>query len=478
MSIIITRCFMFVGREREIATLNKLYDEKSFQMVVIYGRRRIGKTTLISKFISNKPAIFFTAQEVNDTLNLTQFSKKIYSFFDIPQTTGAFGSWNDAFSFLGKKAEEKQFILAFDEFPYAVSANRSLKSILQTAIDHEFLNTGLYLILCGSHMGFMENEVLGYKSPLFGRRTAQIKLEGFDYYDAGKMLADFSNEDKLKFYACIGGTPHYLSQIKASETFEENIKRLYFDISGYLYNEPMMLFQQELREPAMYNSIVAAIAGGASRLNEISTKINEESSKVGKYLQTLINLQIVHKIYPFGENPQNSRKGIYHIADNCYDFWYSFIFPAKPEIESGNGDIIADNEVFGEKLSYYIGKPPFENICLQYLQRKNRNKMLPFTATSFGSWWGTDPKEKTQTDFDVVAANRIDKKIILGECKWKNRIDDVAEIQKLMSKEHLLSEYKDRYYYLFSKVTFTEKAKKLMSNKLVLITADMLFENS
>lgn len=467
---------MFVGREKELASLNKLYTEKTFQMVVMYGRRRIGKTTLISEFISDKPAILFTAQEVNDTLNLIQFSKKVYSFFDIPETVGTFSNWNDAFDFLADKAKQTQFILAFDEFPYAVSANTALKSILQRAIDHEFKNTGLFLILCGSHMGFMENEVLGYKSPLFGRRTAQIKVEAFDYYDAGKMLEDFSNEDKIKIYACVGGTPHYLSQIKSKETFEENIKRLFFDISGYLYNEPMMLFQQELREPAMYNSIVAAIASGASRLNEISTKINEDSSKVGKYLQTLINLQIVKKIYPFGENPQNSRKGIYRVADNCYDFWYRFVFLSRPEIESGSGDLVADDEVFGEKLSSYIGKPPFETICLQYLQRINRNKKLPFTATSFGTWWGVDPKEKVQTDFDVVAANRTDKKIILGECKWKNKINDVAEIEKLIGKEHLLSEYKDRYYYFFSKVPFTKEAKQLKNQNIKLVTTDMLFK--
>lgn len=467
---------MFVGREKELASLNRLYEEKKFQMVVMYGRRRIGKTTLISKFIADKPAIFFTAQEVNDTLNLIQFSKKIYSFFDIPETVGSFNNWSDAFHFLSDKAKQNQFILAFDEFPYVASANRSLKSILQSAIDHEFKNTGLFLILCGSHMGFMENEVLGYKSPLFGRRTAQIKLEGFDYYDAGKMLGSFSNEDKIKLYSCVGGTPHYLAQIKSSEGFEENIKRLFFDISGYLYNEPIMLLQQELREPAMYNSIVSAIASGASRLNEIATRINEDSPKVNKYLQTLVNLQIVQKIYPFGENTQNSRKGIYRIADNCYDFWYSFVFQYKPEIESGNGDIVADHEVFGEKLSSYIGKPPFETICLQYLQRINRSRKLPFTATSFGSWWGTDPKEKRQSDFDVVAANRTEKKIILGECKWKNSINDVSEIQKLVSKNYLLSEYTERYYYLFSKVPFTVKPSQLEEQNIVLVTADMLFE--
>jgi AAA+ ATPase superfamily predicted ATPase len=286
------------------------------------------------------------------------------------------------------------------------------------------------------------------------------------------MLPRFNNEDKIKLYACVGGTPHYLSQIKADESFAENIGRLFFDMSGYLYNEPIMLLQQELREPAMYNSIITAIARGASRLNDISTGIGEDSPKVSKYLQTLVNLQIVHKIYPFGDDPQNSRKGIYRIADNCYDFWYSFVFPNKPEIESGSGSIVEDAEILGEKLSAYIGKPPFETICLQYLRRMNRNKNLPFTATSFGSWWGTDPKEKAQADFDVIAANRNSKRIILCECKWKNGVNIPAEAKKLMSKEHLLAEYKDRYYYIFAKTPARESQE---NEKVRLVTMDMLF---
>jgi AAA+ ATPase superfamily predicted ATPase len=322
-------------------------------------------------------------------------------------------------------------------------------------------------------MGFMENEVLGYKSPLFGRRTAQIKLEGFDYYDAGKMLGGFNNEDKIKLYACVGGTPHYLSQIKPNVSFSGNIKQLFFDISGYLYNEPMMLLQQELREPAMYNSITTAIARGASRLNEISTAIGEDSPKVSKYLQTLVNLQIIRKIYPFGDNPQSSRRAIYRIADNCYDFWYRFVFPYISEIESGNGGIVADAEVVGERLATYFGKPPFETICLQYLQRANRGKMLPFVATSFGSWWGNDQKEKTQADFDVIAANRSDKRIILGECKWKSGISVAAEAKKLKDKDHLLAEYKERHYYLFAKAPARGMDKHANVN---VVTLDMLFD--
>jgi len=469
---------MFIGREKELASLNKLYEEDKFQLVVMYGRRRIGKTTLISEFISDKPAIYFSAQEVNDALNLSQFSRKVYNFFNVPETVGAFSGWTSAFEFLAEKARESRFILAFDEFPYAEAAERSLKSILQTAIDHEFKDTGLFMILCGSQVGFMENEVLGYKSPLFGRHTAQLKLEGFDYYDAGKMLGGFNIEDRIKLYACVGGTPHYLSQLKANESFEENIKRLFFDISGYLFNEPMMLLQQELREPAMYNSIVSAIAGGATKLNEIAVKISEDSPKVSKYLQTLVNLQIVSKVYPFGENPQNSRRGIYRIADKCYDFWYSFVFPNKPEIENGSGEIIADTEVFGEKLSSYIGKPAYEDVCRQYIIRKNKEKALPFLLTRFGTWWGVDNIEKHVADIDVVADYKPAKKILLCECKWRNESTGAYEINKLLQKSRLLPDYDEYHFMFFSKSQYTKAAMQLSADNknLQLITLDMLFD--
>ena len=232
----------------------------------------------------------------------------------------------------------------------------------------------------------------------------------------------------------------------------------------------MMLLQQELREPAMYNSIINSIAYGATKLNEISTKMREESTKVNKYLQTLVNLQIISKSYPFGENPQNSRRGIYSIADNCYAFWYRFVFINKPEIESGSGDLIAKSIV--SELSAYIGKPPFEKICMQYLKRINQKGKLPFTATSFGSWWGTDSQTKSQSDFDVIAANRKNKQIILAECKWSNDVDINAQFQKLTAKSHIFSEYKDKYYYIFTK----NKAQTKLHNGLTHICADMLFD--
>ncbi len=467
---------MFVGREKELAAMEKLYRKDKFQLVVLYGRRRIGKTTLISKFIEGKPAIFYTAQEANDKINLLELSKQVYRFFDIPETIGAFQNWNDAFAFLAEKAKSQRFILAFDEFSYAANENRALKSILQNIIDHQLKDTNLYLILCGSHVSFMENEVLGYKSPLFGRRTAQIKLEGLDYYDATKMLAGFTREDQLKLYGCIGGTPHYLAQVDPEESFAENMERLYFDIAGYLYNEPMMLFHQELREPAMYNSIVSSIAAGATRISEIANRIGEENSKVSKYLKTLIELHIVQKQYPFGDDPETSRKSIYQLSDNCYLFWYRFIFPARPEIESGNGDVIAQRVLFGEQLSAFLGKPAFETICLQFLRRMNKAGRLPFTGTSFGTWWGNDPRAKRQNDIDVIMADRENRQILLGECKWRNEPPDLAAIQQALEKDHLMPAYRQFYHCFFSKAPFGKNAGRLQEEgNIMLFDLEALF---
>ena len=449
---------MFVGREAELQTLENLYKKNSFQMVVMYGRRRVGKTTLIAKFAKGKPSMIFSAQEANDKMNLRLFSRTIYEFFRISSDFPPFETWDAAFNFIADKAKSERFVLAIDEFPYAAEGNRSLKSILQNIIDHRLKETKIFIILCGSQISFMENEVLGYKSPLFGRRTAQMNVQGFNYLDASKMLEDFSMEDQIKLYACIGGTPHYLAQVDTGKSFEDIISDLYFNISGYLYDEPTMLLKQELREPAMYNAIISTIAGGASRLNDISTKIGEERSKTIKYIETLINLKILHKEYPFGDNPAKSRKGIYKISDNCYRFWYRYIFPERAAIEQGAGKAVLNAAL--PNINGYIGKP-FEEICFQYMVQKNNGGGLPFVFTRSGRWWGNSFKTKSQEEIDLVFSSSDGKKIIFAECKWRKDIKDVSLLNGLMEKSDLFSGCEDKYYYIFSKADFSEQCQTL-----------------
>jgi len=445
---------MFFGRAKELEIMENMYKKHSFELLVLYGRRRIGKTTLISHFIQDKPAIFFSAQEANDVINLKIFSEQIYQFFEL-ESAGlpAFTDWNNAFTFLAEKARTKRFILVFDEFPYAVGANKGLKSILQNVIDHKLKDSNIFIILSGSHIGFMENEVLGSKSPLFGRRTAQMKLAGFDYIDAAAMLSKFNNEDIIRLYSCIGGTPYYLSRIDKNISFEKNLELLFFEPSGYLYEEPLMLLKQELREGAMYNSIISAIATGATKLNEISLKIGEERSKTIKYIDTLIGLNILYKEFPFGENPEKSRKGLYRIKDNCYRFWYRYVFTNKAAIEQGAGAALLKH--FLPDLNSFIGGP-FEDICMQYMIRMNNLQALPFVFSISGRWWDSN------TEIDMIFSDVSRKKIIFAECKWRNELKDTAALKELVENSKTFNfDRENIYYFLFSKKTFSKSCEAL-----------------
>jgi AAA+ ATPase superfamily predicted ATPase len=465
---------MFVGRDRELQTLENLYQKDSFQMVVLYGRRRVGKTTLISKFIEGKPGIFFAAQEANDRLNLEMFSRQVYRFFEVSRELPPFQDWSRALQFFAEKTGDRQVILAIDEFPYAAGANKGLKSILRNAIDHSLKDTRTFLILCGSQIGFMEDQVLGYQSPLFGRRTAQMKIGGFDYLDAAEMLGPYSNEDKIRFYSCVGGTPYYLSRIEQGLSFEENIAALYFDPAGYLYDEPLMLLKQELRESAVYNSVISAIAAGATKLNDIAAITGEERSKAGKYLDTLIGLGILHKEYPFGEDIGKSRKGIYRISDNCYRFWYRYVFLNKTAIEQGAGEPLFRSLL--PELNSFTGFS-FEEICFQYMIRLNNRSALPFIFTRSGRWWGTNAHTKTSEEIDLVFSEQRGTQAIFAECKWRNTVTEAPVLEKLIEKSALRAGYDTRYYYLYSKSGFSSGCRALAekTGNVVLVEAGDLF---
>ena len=439
---------MFVGRERELATLEEAYHAESFQMIVVYGRRRVGKTTILTQFARGKRALFFTAQQQSDHDNLADFSREVAQFFGLPSGT-AFQSWDAAFSYLADRAAEEPFVFIFDEFPYAALANRSIVSKLQVAIDHQFLATRMCLVLCGSNQGFMESEVLGEKSPLHGRRTAQLRVRPFDYLDAAKMLPGVPHEDAFRYYSCIGGVPYYLAQVKPGLTFSQNIARLFFQTDGLLYEEPAMLLRQELREPALYNSILRAVGAGANRQNEIADRAGMEATSVSKYLRTLVELDIIERVVPFGENQATSRRGIYRCKDACYDFWYTFVMPAVGDIEEGAGDVVAAS-LSEDVLATYLGHR-FERVCQQWLLRQAVAGELPIAASTFGSWWGTDPSTREQDDIDVIAADRFAKQALIGECKWRNSFNETQTIERLQGRAGLVRGYEVAHFYLFSK---------------------------
>lgn len=444
---------MFVGREQELALLERLYSSNHFEMAVVYGRRRVGKTTLLDRFAQGKNALYFTAQEESNALNLRRFSEAAYVRFGVPASLSPFTSWTDAFRFVADRASalSSPLLLIFDEFPYAALADPSLPSALQIAIDHGFINTSCCMVLCGSNEGFMESRVLGAKSPLYGRRTAQVRLKPFDYADATAMLRPSSAEEAMRYYATFGGTPYYLAQVDPACTYEQNVTRLLFSTSGLLFSEPEMLLRQELREPAIYNSVLAAVAHGATTPKAIAEHAGVPRESVNGYLKTLTDLGILEKRVPFGTNPATSRKGLYYIADPFFAYWFRFVSPAEGAIELGAGEAVARSVCEGQALPTFEGAQ-FERVCLQWVARQNRLGKLPFLATSFGKWWGTDPAARERVDVDLVAANTQERQLLVGECKWRNSFDEAQTLEELAHRATLIpGEWHDVHRYLFCK---------------------------
>ncbi len=469
---------MFVGREEELDLLERLYRKKGFQMVVLYGRRRVGKTTLLDEFSKGKPTLYFTAQVQSSAMNLRSFSQAVYRFFDLPVSTGSFATWSDAFSFIANssKSMDRPLLFVFDEFPYAAESEPSLPSALQIAVDHEFKKTNTRIILSGSNEGFMESKVLGSKSPLYGRRTAQIKLQPFDYLDAARMVPFADDVQRIEYYVAFGGTPYYLAQIDEKASFQENVEFLFFNKAGLLYEEPLMLLRQELREPASYNSVLSAVAGGATSPKRIAEVAGIEQASIGKYLKTLEELSLIERIVPFGENPEKTRKSLYVVRDPFFAYWYRFVSPNVGAIENGGGRVVAKGTTDGEAFSTYAGKR-FEDVCLQYLARRNRKGELSFTASSFGRWWGTDPVAREQVDIDVIAADKPSGQILVGECKWHGLFNDTEALSKLEARATLVKGYDQRYLALFSKEPLaTSTAKKAgKQGNLTIASAHDLF---
>ena len=440
---------MFIGRERELATLNKLYASNKFEFAVIYGRRRVGKTALINHFIEDKKAIYFMGVESNDKQNLENFSKSIIEYNTRIETETSFLSFQAALEYVFKLSEKERLILAIDEYPYVARSSKSLASTLQLLIDKYKDNSKLMLILCGSSMSYMEDHVLAYKAPLYGRRTAQMKILPFDFDETCCYFKSFSDEDKALIYGIVGGTPQYLLQMNDKLSVEDNIKNTYLNSTSALFEEPENLLKQEVREPALYNAIITAIATGASRMSEISSKVGADTNVCSTYVKNLVVLGIIQKETPYGEKA--SRKSVYSIEDNMFRFWYRFVPENNSIIARGAADLAYKRiEPF---LSDYMGKV-FEDICKQYLWKLLLNGKCPVEFSSLGRWWGNDPKEKSQTEIDIIAEQ--DKNIALfGECKWTNEKVDLGVLETLVKRSELFS-YKKVHYYLFAKSGFTK----------------------
>lgn len=441
----------FYCRENELRKLNKRYRNGKFECIVIYGRRRVGKTALINEFCKDKPTVFFSALNTTGAENLEALSKAIMSF-ERPDMESApqFRSYDAALDELTVLSKEKRMVFVIDEYPYLAKSKPAISAMLQHIIDHKWSESKMYLILCGSSMSFMEGQVLGKESPLYGRRTGQFKMEPLDYKETAVFHPELSDADNSLIYGITGGVPHYINKLDVKDDVDEALMENFFDRSSYLYEEPGNLLKQELREPAIYNAIIKAIAEGASRLNDIKMKVGEESSIVSKYLKTLIDLGIVKKETPITE--KQGKKTIYLLADHFFRFWYRFVPANMSAIDSGR---IAKTypQAVKQHFSDYMGLI-FEKMCQDYLLYYVED--LPIELNEIGQWWGTDPKKKKQIQIDIVGTPAEGKDYIIGSCKYRNEKIGLDELELLREYAAVFGKGMNYHYYIFSKGGFTD----------------------
>lgn len=440
---------MFIGREQELKKLNLMYESAKLEAAIIYGRRRVGKTTLITEFCKGKKTVFFAAQENSAEQNLEALSNAIAEIDKSTSANFIFKSFGDAFTRLAEIASSERLIVVIDEYPYLAGAEKGISSLLQNYLDHQFKGTKLFLILCGSSMSFMEKQVLGYQSPLYGRRTAQFKIMPFDYKDTGKWFPNYSFEEKALMYGITGGIPLYLEQFSPSLPIRENLLGSLFDKNALLFEEPSNLLKQELREPSTYNAIITAIASGKTRLSEISTTVGLESGLISKYLSNLIALGIVKRETPI--TVPTGKRSIYLIDDPFFRFWFTFVSKNMSSILSGR---IEDNytAVVENRLPDYMGLI-FEKMCRDYIYYYADD--LPFLLGEVGQWWGNDPKTRKQAQIDVVAASVESDSCIVGSCKFRNTPVGPEELSLIKEYAAAMGHFEKHYYYLFSKFGFT-----------------------
>lgn len=467
---------MFINRHQELAALEQMFQSEIAQFFVLYGRRRVGKTELLLQFCKEKRSIYFLASQLKERDHLRQLTEIARHTINDPLLQSlVFDDWESALIYFAQRAQEERLVLVLDEFQYLCDDNAALPSLIQRFWDLHGKNSKLFLVLCGSQVSFMEKEVLAERSPLYGRRTGQLRLMPLSYRDSGYFFSEYSAKQKLIAYGILGGIPAYLNRFvhhspnASQKTFEQHIKDELLTPQGYLFDEVNFLLRMELREPRTYASILQAIATGTTRLNEISQRVGLNPTDVNKYLNVLRELELVKRETRVTERaPQKSKRGLYQIEDNYVKFWFRFVLPNRSLIESGNIDLVYQQMIV-PYLSQYMGDI-FEGICRQYIRHYWQEKLKVGPKRIGGHW-------ESNLEIDILTEN-IDGSHWFGECKWWNAPVGENVLNHLIENAAKVPDQWKRHprYILFSANGFTDALKqRAEKEEIFLIEVNDLF---
>lgn len=447
---------MFIGRNKEFQLFNDLYKRQDSCLAIVYGRRRVGKTEFIRRFCESKPHLYYACAECTDDVQLREFSAlALSSGIPASKYVQSFSGWEQAIESALELPGDGKKILVIDEFPYAAKANGALPSLLQRLWDTVLKEKNVMLILCGSSIAFMEKELLSEKNPLYGRASAILKMRELPFSEAIQFFPAYSPEEKITAYAILGGMPYYLEQFDPKWDIRRNMERFILRRGTVLYNEVEFAMRQELREPATYNTIIMAVAMGATKASEIASKTNLANEKVYVYLRQLEELGIVVREFPVcssSSEQANRQRGLYRLTDNYFRFWYAFVFPYRSALEADDAETIL-SEIISPKLNEFVSHS-FEDICIDFMMRQKAIGTLPFIFTKIGRWWN-----KTD-ELDFLALNADGTAFIAGECKFKKSPLNTHEMRKTFGKFEPKKKDAAFYYYFFSKSGFTDDVQK------------------
>ncbi len=463
---------MFIGRRKELETLNNQYNERSYGCIILYGRRRVGKTALINEFCKDKPAILFSAVKGSESDNLRELSRVIseYQYGLDEDISLSLSDFRSALVAVSRLAKGKHLVFCIDELPYLAISIQSALSVLQHFLDYEAKESGLFVILSGSSMSFMEDGVLSEKSPIYGRRTGQIKLEPFDYRETAEWFPKRSLEEKALIYGISGGIPYYMECFLSNNSIRDSVIESVFSTNGILFAEPSFLLREELKDSFFYDSILRAISDGKTRLSGIADSIGIESSLCSIYLKSLMELGFVRKESPVG---QGSRKKTFYLIDDSFLlFWFKFVYKYASVISSGRGDALYD-KIVSPNTNEFMGSI-FEKMAKDYILKY---ASLPFLIGQSGRWWGGNPKTKKEAEIDFVALSLENpEEGIICSCKYRNRMMDVDELELMKEYGDAMNLIRIRHYWMFSKNGFSEDLSKLSADNIRLISLKDMYE--
>ena len=450
----------FINRYQELDFLAEQYESPSSSMVVMYGRRRVGKTSLIQEFVKDKPFIYYLATEESEQQNIRQLKDQIAIFTgDTLLARTSIDDWSTLFGFLTRYIRDRRLILVLDEFQYLGKTNPAFPSVFQQLWDTQLKSQNIMVILCGSLIHMMEEQTLNYSSPLYGRRTGQIKLRQIDFQNYREFFPNLSYRELIEHYAVTGGVPKYTELFSGTKPLLEKIKRNILDKQSFLFEEPIFLLRNEVSEVGSYFSIIKSIAAGNRKLGKICADLGVKQTSMPKYLKTLIDLDILYREVPVTEmNPEKSKMGLYQIGDNFIKFWFQFVYPEKARLEISDQAYVLD-KIKANFIDNHLAFV-YETVCLSEMWGLARLGTLNFNR--LGRWWNN------KEEIDLVALDSNGDEIIFGECKYRAQPMDIDVFEDLLRKKELVMWKKSsrtERFILFSISGFTDRLQKLAADR-------------